>query len=225
MSRRWILLDFDNTLMHTDMVLPSLIERFNTLYHNQIQTPLTLDIFLNNFQGQARESLCESMSKHFNISVSYEDLYKNREEYIQEFLKKNKVPMAPHLLEALKTLKIQGYKFAVVTNNPSSRAKCAMENSECGQGRELLGLIENIFEAGNMQKPDPWPYNQAINILGTSSDMCVAVEDSTTGARSAIAAGIKTYGYTYYGSHPQALLDMGVTQTFDDWRDFPSLLS
>ena len=38
-------------------------------------------------------------------------------------------------------------------------------------------------------KPDPAPYLRAAELLGVDPTACVAVEDSPTGTRSAVAAG------------------------------------
>jgi hypothetical protein len=70
MTETWLLLDFDNCQMATEhLALPSLIKRFNELYGSQIDSDLTYKEFKRHFLGQARESLCINLSKHFGIEV------------------------------------------------------------------------------------------------------------------------------------------------------------
>lgn len=221
----WVFLDFDNTLMRTeDMALPSLIERFNALYSQN----LTLSEFKTHFHGQAREHLCDSLGKHFGIRVEFKDLYHNREAYIKEVMDRVKVEMAPNLLESLLPLKFKGIKFALVTNNPIDRAKSAMENASNGRGSELLSLFEPgaLFEASDIQKPNPHVYLKALSQVGADPSRTIAVEDSLTGAKASLGAGLKTFGYTYYGEFGlgKKLHQIGVNKNFSDWADFPNLL-
>ena len=41
-------------------------------------------------------------------------------------------------------------------------------------------------------KPHPEPYRAAARLLGVAPEDCVAIEDSPTGVRSAVAAGVPT---------------------------------
>lgn len=80
MTQRWLLLDFDNCQMATEhLAVPSLIKRFNELYSSHIGQNLTFEEFKEHFHGQAREALCDNMSKYFGIKVDYAKFYESRE--------------------------------------------------------------------------------------------------------------------------------------------------
>lgn len=232
MNQRWLLIDFDNTMMETEKwALPSLIARFNALYGDQIDHPLTLDEFKRHFHGQGKEILCTNLSQHFNIHVDYATLYHERENHVAAHLDSlpDGVTMAPHIVETLTTLQQAGYGLAFVSNNPVQRAKAAMRNASNKQGDTLGGLLSHYFEAtSDRQKPLPDIYLQAMRDIGTDTDHAVAIEDSPTGLRAAKAAGLAIYAYGGFAddktAHRTQMLSEGAVDWFDDWADLPGLL-
>ena len=229
----WLFLDFDNTMMATEQyALPSLIARFNELYADQLSAPMTYQDFKDHFHGQARESLCENMSKHYGITVDYPTLYDSREWRVMQHLQKVEggIPMAPGLIEALTEVQKQNIDFAFVSNNPVQRGLTSMRFADNGRGRELAKFFTcNYFEAGDIQKPKPDVYLRAMEQLHTSTQYCFAVEDSPSGAASAVAAGIPTFAYTGYADNPtemkQKLMDKGCIASFHHWDEFPILFN
>lgn len=230
-SAVWLFLDFDNTLMGTEsLAVPSLVQRFNQLYAAQIGRDLTVEEFYTHFKGQGRETLCANLSAYFNTTIDYAVLYENREAFMMAYLKEQKAAMAPHLLETLSVLQERGVQFAFVSNNPIQRAMAAMRYATNHRGDELAAFFKtNYFESGSIQKPDPDVYLRAIAQTGADPARSYAVEDSTTGAKSALAAGLKTFGYLGFSEqkteNENALNALGVTACFSDWNEFPLLIN
>jgi beta-phosphoglucomutase-like phosphatase (HAD superfamily) len=227
--RKWLFLDFDNTQMGTEkLVLPSLVDRFNELYGPLIDRPLTLEDFNRHFHGQARETLCASMSKHFGIFVDYPTLFADREGRVMESYRRSGVEMAPGLLPALAILTAGGVLPVFVSNCPVQRGLAAMRYATNGKGDDLAACFgTRFFESGDKQKPLPDVYLRAMRQVDATFDDSAAVEDSVTGVKSAVAAGIPVFGYTGFMDDPQAggrnLLDAGAIALFSDWADFPDL--
>lgn len=228
-----LLIDFDNTMMATEQyAVPSLIDRFNQLYGDQIATPLTLEIFKQHFHGQAREALCAHLSNHFKIKVDYPTLYADREWLMMRHLQAvdGGIPMAPGLVETLTNLRERhGLHAALVSNNPIQRALTAMRFASNGQGDQLACLLgTRLFEAGERQKPLPDVYQRAMVQLGITPDRAIAIEDSVTGTRAAVAAGLTTLGFTGFADDKataeSALRTAGCVAVFDTWGDLPALL-
>ncbi|MBD0343290.1 MAG: HAD-IA family hydrolase, partial [Coleofasciculus sp. Co-bin14] len=67
-------------------------------------------------------------------------------------------------------------------------------------------------------KPDPMPYQVALEHLGVSSKSAVAFEDSPSGIRSAVSAGILTVGIATTHD-PQALIKVGATLAIHNFAD------
>lgn len=232
MKHRWLLLDFDNTLMATEQfAIPSLIARFNLLYAHQLNHTLTEEEFTRHFHGQARKTLCENLSRYFNFPIEYRQLYEQREWHMMQHLQSlpHGVPMADGLIETLQTLVTQSFRFALVSNNPVQRAFAAMRYAHNGQGHTLAQLFEtHFFEAGDSQKPLPDVYLHALTQLQAPLELCYAVEDSITGATAAINAGLPTFGFTGFARDPllqhKQLLDAGCIQTFHHWSELCTLI-
>lgn len=228
--KTFLFTDFDNTLMATEQfAVPSLIARFNALYEAQIGAPLTFEDFKKHFHGQARETLCANLARHFGITVDCGLLYERREERMMEHLKSvpGGIPMAPHLIEALEVLKKTGMVLSFVSNNPIQRALAAMRYAANGQGDQLAGFFgTRWFEAGSVQKPDPDVYVRAMDQVGAAPEQSIAVEDSVSGAKSALAAGLETYAFTGFSDTAtgEALVKLGCKARFNDWKDLPGLI-
>ena len=232
MTTPWLFLDFDNTLMGTEQyALPSLIERFNRLYQHELDHLLTLQEFKAHFHGQSRETLCQNLSQHFNITVDCQLLYQDREWEMMRAYQKlpHGILMAPHLIETLSTLSSQSFQFALVSNNPIQRAFTAMRYANNGQGATLAQFFEtHFFEAGDIQKPKPDVYLRAISQVNANLQNSFAVEDSVTGAKASLAAGLKTIGTTTFSQNPDEhkakLLEVGCVAVFNNWLEFPALI-
>lgn len=223
-EKSWIFLDFDNTMMATEhLAVPSLVDRFNTLYGDRIGRKLTVDEFQQNFKGQARQSLADNLSRHFDIDVDYELLYHDRELYMMRLLKSHGVEMAPGLVDSLEYLKKSGIRLAFVSNNPIQRAFAAMRAASNGQGKRLAAVFEaNFFEAGETQKPRPDVYLRALELLGVEAEHCLAIEDSVTGVKAAVGAGIDTLGCTAFDGGGERLIEHGALATFSDFAELRS---
>ena len=229
---KWLFLDFDNTLMATEQhALPALVERFNKLYGGKIKQPLTLETFCKHFHGSAREQLCEKLSEFYHTPVDCALLYKHRDWLMMQHLEHvGGVEMAPQLLETLQQLAKTGLKFALVTNNPLSRAFAAMRYAKNGRGEELAHLFgTSFFDSGDMGKPLPDVYLRAMEQCGAAPEEVAAVEDSPTGVSSAVAAGVTTFGFTGFCEKPEELSkklkDKGAAAVFNVWSEFPELVA
>lgn len=225
--KTFLFVDFDNTLMATEQyAVPSLIARFNALYGDQISHPLSLEAFKKHFHGQARETLCENLSKHFGITVDCPLLYELREERMMQHLKEvpGGIPMAPNVIETLTALKSAGVVLSLVSNNPIQRALAAMRYADNGRGDALAALFgARWFEAGSLQKPKPDVYRRAMQQLDASPGQSAAVEDSVSGVKAAYAAGMAVYAFTGFNDDPEAggaFQAMGCKGSFTDWKDF-----
>ena len=91
---------------------------------------------------------------------------------------------APELLTAVRAA---GIPTALVTSTERRLVKIALET---------LGRFDVVVcgDEVDFAKPHPWPYRRAAEVLGVDIARCVAIEDSPSGIRSAIAAGAAVIG-------------------------------
>ena len=101
---------------------------------------------------------------------------------------RRRVPWRPGARELLKGLRRAGVPCALVTMSWRRLADAVLDT-----------LPPNSFQAVvtgdevTKGKPDPEPYQRAADLLGLDAHDCVALEDSPTGVRSAVAAGCTVY--------------------------------
>ena len=123
------------------------------------------------------------------------------------------------------------FTLAVVSSSALARLDA------CFAATRLDGLFpaEMRFSAEDSlpvptSKPDPAIYAFACRRLGVAPEDAVAVEDSVTGARSAVAAGIETFGNVVFvrererDDRAAALRDAGVAAVVESWAELEGLL-
>ncbi len=136
-----------------------------------------------------------------------------KEASFRELAKGNLVPL-PGLMDLLAQLKSRGLAAAVVTNAPPENA--AFMLSELGLSEAFSPVV--IGDDLPRGKPDPLPYQTALDKLGIVAEDAIAFEDSRAGIRSATGAGLKTIGMTT--THDQAdLLEAGATKAIANFTD------
>lgn len=97
------------------------------------------------------------------------------------------VPWRPGAKELLLGARAAGMPCALVTMSYESFARVLVETLPPGTFEVIV--TGDMVEHG---KPHPEPYQRAARELALHVDQCVAIEDSATGARSAVAAGVPT---------------------------------
>ncbi|GAB1544708.1 HAD-IA family hydrolase [Scytonema sp. NUACC21] len=105
-------------------------------------------------------------------------------------------------------------KRALVTNAPKLNVKFMFEVLDIEKIFDVVVIGEDCI-AG---KPDPAPYQVSLDKLGITAEQAIALEDSPSGIRSAVGAGIRTIGVT--STHDPAVLKaIGAFMTIADFTD------
>lgn len=111
---------------------------------------------------------------------------------------KTRLPFRPGALELLMELKRRGIKTALVT--------MSMRKMALAVTKEISFEAFDVVVAGDdvtFGKPHPEPYLKAAELLGVEITDCIAFEDSSTGLRSAEAAGAHAIGVPNLMELPQ----------------------
>ncbi|MCS7058463.1 MAG: HAD-IA family hydrolase [Meiothermus sp.] len=96
----------------------------------------------------------------------------------------------PGLLKLWKWAQERGLRRALVSNAPRENAEHIL--GQLGLCFDLVVLSEELPTG----KPDPLPYRTALQRLGLGPEAALAFEDSPSGVRSAVGAGIPTVALT-----------------------------
>ena len=118
------------------------------------------------------------------------------------------------LLGLVEEARRRDLNIALVTNAPKENVLAMLDALGLEDAFEPTVVAEDV----GVGKPDPAPYNAALEALGVHADEAVAFEDSPSGIASSVAAGIPTVGIA--STHdPEDLEELGVNlvaQNFDD---------
>jgi HAD superfamily hydrolase (TIGR01509 family) len=118
------------------------------------------------------------------------------------------------LLDLLAWIDTRGLKKAVVTNAPRDNVKFMLKVLRLADSFDTVVLGEDAT-AG---KPDPACYKLVLNQLNISAKEAIAFEDSPSGIRSSVGAGIYTIGVA--STHdPNILSAVGAAMVIPDFEE------
>ena len=128
-------------------------------------------------------------------------------------------PLVAGVLTVLDALDGAGIPYAIGSNGSPRKMQITL-----GQHAGLLARFGGrMFSGQDMPRPKPYPdvFLHAAKSMAADPTTCVVVEDSSTGARAAKAAGMRCMGYAPHGS--AGLVAEGA-QPFASMFDLPALL-
>ena len=173
-----VLWDMDGTLVDTE---PSWIEVESALVAEHGGTWTTEDAI-----AMIGNSLLDSgryLREHGGVDLPPEQIVEILLDGVVEHITQS-VPWRPGARELLAALRAQGTPCALVTMSYERFVAPILAALPHGSFDVVV-----TGDAVSHGKPHPEPYLHAARLLGVDPDHCVAIEDSTTGTRSAEAAG------------------------------------
>jgi HAD superfamily hydrolase (TIGR01509 family) len=128
-------------------------------------------------------------------------------------------PVIPGAAETVRAV-AERFPVAIASSSPPVLIKAFLEATE------LTGLVRVALSSEQVAagKPAPDVYLEAARQLGVEPTGCVAVEDSTNGLRSALAAGMTVYGVPNPHFPPDPAVLAQVSKVLDDITDLPKAL-
>lgn len=211
-SAKQIFFDCDNTLVDTEVVAAEAASMViqKVLYDQGITIDFDNTALFTQHFGRTAGQMIVELQKEHNFTLSKEETatyMRLEEDYVISLIENYPVPCAG-VKEMLQTLTdTKKYKLAIVSSSPIRRIRAALETADLAK----FFKHDNVFSAKSSMptpksKPDPAIYNWAMVKMGVTPEECIAFEDSRSGARSAINAGIDCIAY------------VGVYTT-EEWRD------
>lgn len=133
------------------------------------------------------------------------------------------VPLVEGVTDVLDRLDRAGIPYAMGSNGSLEKMHITL-----GQ-HELESRFRAVLSGQAMAAPKPAPdvYLAAAKACGARAEACVVIEDSASGAKAGLAAGMRVLGFAAHGAEtPTArkLADLGV-QVFHRMADLPGLLA
>jgi HAD superfamily hydrolase (TIGR01509 family) len=203
-----LLFDLDGTLTLSDDI------HFETWSELLKGYGLTIDaeFYNQHFNGRLNEDIIRDLLPQLSFDEGLQ-LSGYKEAEFRRRAESRLAPM-PGLLELLRWMIDRALKRAVVTNAPRDNAYFMLRSLQLEDIFPIVILGEEL-ERG---KPDPMPYQFALDGLDISPDAAIVFEDSPSGVRSAVAAGIFTIGIAS-NQPPDVLREAGAQLVIDDFGD------
>ncbi len=203
-----VIFDLDGTLTDSDKVHFRVFQDFFA----KKGIDLNRDIYRKKISGRQNAAILADFLPQLSAEEG-EAFSAKKEENFREMAKGNLTPL-PGLLSLLKQLAKKGIVVAVVTNAPPENAHFMLSELGLTDAFEFIVIGDDLPRG----KPDPLPYQTALDRLGIEAEAAIAFEDSTAGIRSAVGAGIKTIGMTTT-HEPDELTAVGAIKAIANFTD------
>lgn len=213
-----VIFDLDGTLANTDPIhyqtWVDVLQKYNL--------EMNPDLYKAKISGRLNPDIVKDILPHLSIKEG-QDLA-NKKEAIFRKIALDLQPLAG-LMKLLGWINTQGLKTAIVTNAPRENAEFMLDVLNLQDYFPVVVIAEDV----GVGKPDPAPYRASLHRLNILPQDAIVFEDSISGIKSAIAAGITTIGIA--STHdPKLLKNVGATYVIDDfnhqqlWEYLPKLL-
>lgn len=208
MSISALLFDLDGTLVDSDALH---IQAFRSVAADR-GVSFDDDFFVKHMSGHTNAQICRSLFP--DLSVAEHERIADEKEALFRSLLDGASLAIPGVVALVKWAVGKGMKAGVVSNAPPANVQAVV--TSLGLSGEFS--VEICGGAVARGKPDPMPYQAALDRLGVLADQAVAFEDTALGIRAAVGAGIATVGMTT--TQPDAaLLAAGAVLAVKDYRD------
>jgi HAD superfamily hydrolase (TIGR01509 family) len=203
-----ILYDLDGTLANTD---PIHFQTWKTLLVDH-GLEIDHDFYQQNFSGRLNPDIVKDLLPHLSVEEG-QDLSDRKEALFRQWAREQLQPLAG-LTDLINWGHRHQVRQAVVTNAPRLNANFMLETLHLTDTFEFVVLADTLPKG----KPDPLPYQTGLDQLQLQPDDVITFEDSPSGIRSSVAAGISTIGVATT-HQPDLLYDLGAVLVIDDFTD------
>ena len=210
---------FDLVIFDCDGVLIDSEPIANAVFSRQLAA-VGIDIspeqVMRTFIGHSRDS-CIAMAGEMHGMKLPEDFAVRWDAALHEALDREVKPVAgvPELLRSLQI------PFCVASNGEPEHMRRGL-----GAAGLLPLVIGRLFSAAQVAKPKPAPdvYLHAAASMGATPSRCAVVEDTPTGVKAGIAAGMAVFGYVGGPQSDAATLRALGARPFERMAERPGLL-
>ncbi|NNF75105.1 MAG: HAD family phosphatase [Flavobacteriaceae bacterium] len=206
---RAVIFDMDGTIVdNMDVHIDTWL-----IYLEQHKIDLTREAFLKLNHG----NLTEIISRVFQLDKSdprVMELGQAKEQFYRDTYRGNIVEI-PGLTNTLRHLKAQNISCGLATMGDTPNIDLVVD------ALEIRSFFDSIIGGHQVSKgkPDPQIFLSVLRDLDRIPDDCLVVEDSVSGVKAALNAGIKVVGITTSHSREE-LLDHGCIETISDYSVF-----
>lgn len=143
------------------------------------------------FMGTTYEYMWQTMKDELGLPKDIQYYIEEMNRIREEMNTKNGIIGIKNAQELIHSLNDKGYRMAVASSSPK---KEIIRN--VGE-LEITSCFEHLVSGEEVEnsKPHPDVFLRAAELLGTTPDNCVVIEDTTNGVKAAKAAGMYCIGF------------------------------
>lgn len=179
-----VLFDHDGTLVNSEGIGLDLWRKVLP----QFDANLTDEEYQQHFVGiPSSQSIAAFVSRH-GIDAMPQDILAQKQALMHAYLREKAFPLMPGAGQAVEALKAADLRLAVVTGAGSTDGVLSTLR-HYGWSHTFQALV--TADDVERSKPAPDVYLLALARLGVEASEAIAIEDTATGARAAIDAGLR----------------------------------
>lgn len=178
-----LLLDMDGTLVDSEPVHFRAHEQFLA----SVGVAVSHDDLVGNI-GKGDVAFYADLARRAGVTADPEQWVLRKRDVLLEIFRRDGLAAHAGARALLDAAFARGIPRMLVTN--SDRAVAAVAVDAAGLADRLTGRV--CWEDTVAHKPDPAPYRLAAQRLAVPPAHCIAIEDSPSGVRAAVAAGCRT---------------------------------
>jgi HAD superfamily hydrolase (TIGR01509 family) len=206
-----VIFDCDGVLVDSELIAYTIFAEML----NEIGLSLTLEEIFDICVGKSLATCLEIIKDMFGKSVPDNFAIEFRQRTIQAFMIDLQPVQGIH--DVLSQLKLS---YCVASNSNYEWLQKALTKTSL-----LPYFLGKIFSATEVarSKPAPDVFLYAAEKMGFSPERCVVIEDTPTGVKAGVDAGMTVFGYAER-MNPEKLREAGACIVFNDMRLLPELL-
>ncbi len=203
-----LLFDLDGTVSDTDaihlanwieLLRPHGIDVDMELYKETLSkysSAQALDELLPNLSQEEKDQLIENEEEGYRRRMNLGGVITGFDDFIEE-------------------ARGRGIEIVLVSNAPKQDARNSLEALKLMEAFNPMIFAEDV----GVEKPDPAVYKAALDQLDISPEEALAFEDSPTGLKGAVEAGIPVVGISSTTHAPNDLREAGASLIVGDYAD------
>jgi len=178
-----VVFDMDGLMFATEKLWLDSVIKTNEVYGYNVPEELIIECM-----GKRKDVIDQILKEKMGPDFDPNEFRRLNRIFMQEDVEKNGLKIKKGLIELLTFLKSKKIKIAVASNSTLERI-----NNRFSQANLDIKLFDFVIGGDMITEPKPSPqiYLKSCEVLGVDPQNAIALEDSDSGIKSAVSAGMK----------------------------------